>query len=82
MKHIIKLVGFCCILFAVYSQAELEIYKDYDLSREVIAPNMEDVYLAGLKESWVKALRLQKNLAQIKSRKIYGSELPQSGHFN
>jgi len=29
MKHIIKLVGFCCILFAVYSQAELEIYKDY-----------------------------------------------------
>jgi len=28
-----------------------------------IDPNMEDVYLAGLKESWVKALRLQKNLA-------------------
>lgn len=58
MKHIIKLVGFCCILFVLSSQAELEIYKDYDLSREVIAmttvriaPNMEDVYLAGLKES-------------------------------
>lgn len=70
MKHIIKLVGFCCILFVLSSQAELEIYKDYDLSREVIAmttvridPNMEDVSLAGLKESWVKALRLQKNLA-------------------
>jgi len=57
MIHIIKLVGFCCILIAVSIKAELEIYKSYDLSREVIAmttvridPNMEGVYLAGLKK--------------------------------
>ncbi|UUO25494.1 hypothetical protein FGD67_21435 [Colwellia sp. M166] len=89
MKHFIKLIGFCCILFAVSSQAELEIYKDYDLSREIISmttvridPNMEDIYLAGLRDSWVKAVRLQKKLGYIKDWKIYGSELPQSGHFN
>jgi len=89
MKHIIKFIGVCCILFAVSSQAELEIYKDYDLGREVISmttvridPNMGDIYLAGLKDSWVKAVQLQKKLGYIKDWKIYGSELPQSGEFN
>lgn len=89
MKHIVKFVSLCCILFAVSSQAELEIYKDYDLGREImvmttvrIDPNMEDVYLEGLRESWVKAVRLQKELGYIKGWKIYGSELPQSGDFN
>ena len=89
MKHIIKFFGLCCILFAVSSQAELEIYKDYDLGSEVISmttvridANMEDIYLAGLRESWVKAVRLQKKLGYIKDFKIYGSELPQSGEFN
>jgi hypothetical protein len=89
MKHIVKVLALCCTLFAVSSQAELEIYKDYDLGREIIAmttvkidPNMEDVYLAGLRESWVKAVRLQKKLGYIKDWKIYSSELPQSGEFN
>ncbi len=89
MKHIVKIMGLCCLLFAVSSQAELEIYKDYDLGREIISmttvkidPNMEDVYLAGLRESWVKAVKLQKKLGYIKDFKIYGSELPQSGNFN
>ncbi|MBA6391915.1 hypothetical protein H4J38_14160 [Colwellia sp. BRX10-3] len=89
MKHIVKYFGLCCILFAFSSQAELEIYKDYDLGSEIISmttvridPNMEDVYLEGLRESWVKAVRLQKQLGYIKDWKIYGSELPQSGNFN
>ena len=89
MKHIIKFFGLCCILFAFSSQAELEIYKDYDLGSEIISmttvridPNMEDIYLEGLRESWVKAVRLQKKLGYIKDWKIYGSELPQSGDFN
>lgn len=74
MKHMIKFISLCCVLFAVSSQAELEIYKDYDLGREVISmttvridPNMEDIYLAGLKESWVKAVMLQKKLGYIRA---------------
>jgi hypothetical protein len=89
MKHIVKFLSLCCILFAFSSQAELEIYKDYDLGTEIIVmttvridPNMEDIYLAGLRESWIKAVRLQKKLGYIKDWKIYGSELPQSGDFN
>jgi hypothetical protein len=77
------------MLFAVSSQAELEIYKDYDIGNEIISmttvkidPNMGDVYLAGIRESWVKAVRLQKKLGFIKDWKIYSSELPQSGDFN
>lgn len=89
MKHITKVFGLCCILFAFFSQAELEIYKDYDIGSEItsmttvrVDPNMEDIYLEGLRESWVKAVRLQKKLGYIKDWKIYGSELPQSGEFN
>ncbi|SEL54898.1 hypothetical protein SAMN05216262_11373 [Colwellia chukchiensis] len=89
MRQFIKLISLCCILFAVSSHAELEIYKDYDIGTEVIsmttvriAPNMGDVYLAGIKQSWVKAVKLQKKLGYIKDWKIYSSELPQSGDFN
>ncbi|PMG31910.1 hypothetical protein BCU94_06980 [Shewanella sp. 10N.286.52.C2] len=89
MKYIVLIIGLCSLLFAVSSQAELEIYKDYDIGKEVtsmttvrIDPNMEDVYLEGLRESWVKAVRLQKELGYIKDWKIFASELPQSGEFN
>lgn len=47
-----------------------------------IAPNMGDVYLAGLRESWVKAVKIQKELGFIKDWKIYGSDLSVSGDFN
>jgi ABC-type branched-subunit amino acid transport system substrate-binding protein len=32
--------------------------------------------------SWVKAVKIQKELGGIKDWKIYGSDLPQSGDFN
>ncbi len=67
----------------------LEIYEDYDLGTEItmmttvkIDPNMGDVYLAGLRESWVKAVKIQKDLGYIKDWKIYGSDLSVSGNFN
>lgn len=44
--------------------------------------NMGDVYLAGLKNSWVKAVKIQKELGYIKDWKIYASDLPMSGDFN
>ena len=47
-----------------------------------VDPNMGDVYLAGLQNSWVKAVKIQKELGYIKDWKIYGSDLPNSGDFN
>ena len=73
----------------VVAQDRLEMFKDYDLSKEVLSvttvkvdPNMEDVYLAGLAKSWIKAVKIQKDLGHIKDWNIWASELPQSGDFN
>ena len=73
----------------VTAQDRLEMFKDYDLSKEVLSvttvkvdPNMEDVYLAGLTKSWIKAVKIQKDLGHIKDWNIWASELPQSGDFN
>lgn len=75
--------------YSVVAKDRLEIYEDYDLGTEIIAmttvkidANMGDVYLAGLRESWVKAVKIQKELGYIKNWKIYGSDLSVSGDFN
>jgi hypothetical protein len=86
-----RLIVLFCLLFSysVVAKERLEIYEDYDLGTEImtmttvkIDPNMGDVYLAGLRQSWVKAVEIQKKLGFIKDWKIYGSDLPVSGDFN
>jgi len=69
--------------------AELRIFKDYDLGKEVysmstikVDSNMGDVYLEGLRETWVKSNDIAKELGHIKDYAIYTSELPASGAFN
>lgn len=86
-----RLIILLCLLFSysVVAKDRLEIYEDYDLGTEImtmttvkIDPNMEDVYLAGLRQSWVNAVKIQKKLGFIKDWKIYVSDLPVSGDFN
>jgi len=85
------LITLLCVLFSysVVAKDRLEVYEDYDLGSEImtvttvkIDPNMGDVYLAGLSQSWVKAVKIQKELGYIKDWKIYGSDLSVSGDFN
>ncbi|MFT7258406.1 MAG: hypothetical protein ACI9MS_000253 [Glaciecola sp.] len=87
-KTVITLV---CLVFSsvLIAKDRLEIYEDYDVGKEVMVittvkvdPNMGDIYLAGLSQSWVKAVKIQKELGFIKDWKIYGSDLPMSGDFN
>ena len=89
MEYYVRILSVIMLLFTVSSHAELEVYKDYDLGTEIISmttikvdPNMGDTYLEGLRDSWVKAVKIQKELGYIKDWKIYASELPQSGDFN
>ena len=89
MKKVLVTLLFTLFSFTAFAQDRLEVYKDYDLGTEItlittvkIDANMEDVYLAGLRNSWVKAVNLQKELGEIKSWKILASDLPQSGEFN
>src|SRR5262245_19752888 len=69
--------------------ADLEIYKDYEISDAVwvfttvkVKSNMIDAYLEGLKETWVAGNAVSKSLGQMEDYKIYVSDLPESGDFN
>ena len=69
--------------------ADLEPYKDYDVSDAVwsvttvkVHPNMDDAYLEGIAKTWAASNEVAKNLGQIESYSIYRSDLPNSGDFN
>ena len=69
--------------------AQLEPWTDYDVSDALwnitlvkVDPNMGDDYLEGLRDTWVAANRVAKELGQIEDYAIYRSQLPESGHVN
>ena len=69
--------------------ADLEPYKDYDVSEAVwsvttvrVNANMDDAYLEGLKNTWVTGNKVAMELGQMESWHIFRSDLPQSGDFN
>lgn len=87
MKYIVT--PFLLTLLSVSVVADLEPYKDYELSESVwsistikVDPNMGDAYLEGIKKTWVASNEVGKKLGQIKDYSIFRSELPQSGDFN
>ena len=83
---------FATLLFTTVSGtafADLEIYKDYDVSDAVwsvttvrVDANMDDAYLEGLKKTWAAGNKVSQELGQIESWTIMRSDLPQSGEFN
>jgi len=71
------------------AMAQLEPFADYDMSDELwnitmvkVDPNMGDDYLEGLRDTWVAANKVAKELGQIEDFFIYRSQLPESGHAN
>ncbi|AEF02577.1 MULTISPECIES: hypothetical protein [Alteromonas] len=83
---VLTLIGVCTNLQA---KDRLDVYEDFDIGTELVSmtmvkvdPNMEDMYLAGLQQSWAKAVQIQKDMGYIKDWKIYASELPLTGDFN
>jgi len=83
---------FIAVLFCFLStsaMAQLEPWKDYEVSDELwnitlvkVAPNMGDDYLEGIRDTWVAANRVQKELGHIEDFFIYRSQLAESGDFN
>ena len=77
------------LLLAGAARADLEPWKDYELSDQVwtvttvkVHANLDDAYLEGLKNTWVPSMESLKKLGQIEDYFIYRSELAQSGDFN
>ena len=69
--------------------AQLEPWTDYEMSDALwnitlvkVDPNMGDDYLEGLRDTWVAANKVAKELGQIEDFAIYRSQLPESGHVN
>ncbi len=80
---------FALIFVASPVLADLEPYKDYDVSDAVwsvttikVDPNMDDAYLEGIKQTWAAGNEVAKELGQIEEYSIFRSDLPQSGYFN
>ncbi len=76
-------------LSATVAVAQLTPWKDYEVSESVwsvstirVDANMDDVYLEGLKKTWVASNEVAKKLGQIQDYKIFRSDLPQGGQFN
>lgn len=89
MRFSIILAGLILALGASSASAQLDPWKDYDISDAVwsvttvkVDANMGDDYLEGLKATWVASNEVAKELGQIESYSIFRSDLPQSGHFN
>ena len=75
--------------FSTSALAQLEPWKDYEVSDALwnittvkVDPNMGDDYLEGLRDSWVAANRVAKELGQIDDFFIYRSVLSESGDAN
>jgi hypothetical protein len=80
---------FALITVAGAALADLEPYKDYDVSDAVwsvttvrVNANMDDAYLEGIKNTWAAGNKVALELGQIESWSIFRSDLPQSGDFN
>lgn len=76
-------------VFSSAAVADLEIYKDYDVSDAVwsvttvrVDPNLDDAYLEGIQKTWAAGNKVAQDLGQIESWSIFRSDLPQSGDFN
>lgn len=87
----IKTLFIAAVLLLVSStvQAQLEPWKDYEVSDALwnitmvkVDPNMGDDYLEGLRDTWVAANRVAKELGQIEDFFIYRSQLSESGDAN
>ena len=81
--------GLVLVCFAGVASADLEPWTDYEVSEGVsnvttikVDSNMIDKYLEGLRDTWVPANEVAKELGQIQGYGIYVSQLPNGGEFN
>lgn len=83
------LTGVLLAGLASVAVADLEAYKDYDISESVsnvttvkVDSNRIDTYLEGLSKTWGPANEVAISLGQMESYSIFVSELPNGGDFN
>jgi hypothetical protein len=85
----IAMLSWSCLFVSGIAVADLNPWKDYDVSDAVwsvttvkVHSNMGDAYLEGLRETWIPGNEISKELGQIEDWWIYRSDLQESGDFN
>jgi len=75
--------------FSLSANAQLDPFTDYETSDELwnitlvdVDANMGDDYLEGIRETWVAANKVSKDLGYIEDYYIFRSTLPESGDWN
>ncbi len=81
--------GLAAMFLASLAFADLEPWKDYEVSDSVylvtavqVDANMDDASLEGIKQTWAASNEVAKELGQMVDYRIFRSDLPQSGDFN
>lgn len=89
MKRILSLLVIAFSVGLAPAQAQLEPFTDYEISEAVweigtvqVKTNAGDLYLEGLKATWVRGQEISKDLGHIEDYAIYSSITPESGDFN
>ena len=87
MRYIVSI--FILLLTLSVAYADLKPWDDYDISESVwlvttinVSPNMGDVYLEGLRRSWIVQNEIAMDLGHIEDYKIYRSEPFEGEGFN
>ncbi len=96
MKHSNLLRAFavsCCmlsgVLLAAPAAAQLQVWEDYEVSDAAwnvtmvkLDPGTQDIYLEGLKSTWVAANEVAKSLGHIEDYAIYANQAVAGGAFD
>jgi len=85
----VSLFGLSAVCFAAPAAAQLEVWEDYEVSDAVwsvtmvkLDPGTQDIYLEGLKSTWVAANEVAKSLGHIEDYAIYGNQAVAEGAFD
>ncbi len=83
----------CCMLSSVFLAApiaaQLEVWEDYEVSDAVwsltmvkLDPGTQDIYLEGLKSTWVAANEVAKSLGHVEYYAIHANQAVAPGAFD
>jgi len=77
------------VLIAAPAAAQLEVWKDYEISDAYwtittvkLDPGTQDIYLEGLRSTWVAANEVAKSLGHVEDYAIYANQVPARGAFD
>lgn len=76
-------------LVAAPAAAQLQVWEDYEISDAAwsvtmvkLDPGTQDIYLEGLKSTWVAANEVAKSLGHVEDYAIYANQAVASGAFD